>query len=157
MTQPKKVDKKKDAAAKKAGKGKDKKVKREKAIKDVIPGGKGGAHAKKKKWSKAKTKEKLANASYFTKELYDKLLTDIPKLKVITTAIVSDRLKVMGSMARKGIQELLRLGKVKISGDHISGQSVYTRSVVAVKEDAPQKKEGKKEAKAKETKEKKHE
>ena len=55
-------------------------------------------------------------------------------------------------MARKGIQELLRLGKIKIAGDHISGQSVYTRSVVAVKEEAPQKKEGKKEAKTKESK-----
>ena len=117
-----------------------------------MPGGKGGAHSKKKKWSKSKTKEKLANASYYSKELYDKLLSEIPKLKVITTAIVSDKLKVMGSLARKGILELVRLGKIKLAGDHISGMSVYTR--VAAKEEKKEvsKKESKKEAKKKEAK-----
>ena len=94
----------------------------------------------------------MANASYYSKELYDKLLTDIPKLKVITTAIVSDKLKVMGSLARKGILELVRLGKIKIAGDHISGMSVYTRTAVKEEKKETGKKENKKESKKKDAK-----
>ena len=94
----------------------------------------------------------MQNASYFSKELYDKLLTDIPKLKVITTAIVSDKLKVMGSLARKGMLELVRLGKIKLAGDHISGMSVYTRTAVKEEKKEVSKKENKKESKKKEAK-----
>merc|ERR1712032_1552135 len=56
--------------------------------------------AKKKKWSKGKVKEKLANLVLFDKPTYDKMLVDVPKLKLITPSIISEKLKVNGSRAQ---------------------------------------------------------
>ena len=54
------------------------------------------AKAGKKKWSKAKSKEKLQNATFFDKERYDKMVLEIPKMKLITIAAVSEKLKLAG-------------------------------------------------------------
>ena len=56
----------------------------------------GGGKAKKKKWSKGKVKEKLSNLVLFDKITYDKMLADVPKLKLITPSIISEKLKVRG-------------------------------------------------------------
>ena len=56
----------------------------------AMSGGKG----KKKKWSKGKVKEKAANAVLFDEEVYAKLNKEVPKFKLITTSVISDRLKV---------------------------------------------------------------
>ena len=56
--------------------------------------GGGGGKAKKKKWSKGKTRDKLNNLVLFDKATYDKLLKEVPTYKLITPAIVSERLKV---------------------------------------------------------------
>ena len=46
------------------------------------------------KWSKGKVKEKAANAVLFDEEVYAKLNKEVPKFKLITTSVISDRLKV---------------------------------------------------------------
>ena len=62
-----------------------------------LPGDKKkSAKAGKKKWSKAKAKEKLQNSVYFDKERYDKMLQEVPRMKLITVATISDKQKVGG-------------------------------------------------------------
>merc|ERR1712109_328858 len=70
--------------------------------------GGGGGKAKKKKWSKGKTRDKWNNLVLFDKPTYDKLLKEVPTYKLITPSIVSERLKVRGSLARKALHELAR-------------------------------------------------
>lgn len=47
----------------------------------------------------------------FDKATYDKLYKEVPSYKLITPSVVSERLKVTGSLARRGLQELLAKGK----------------------------------------------
>ena len=54
----------------------------------------GGGKAKKKKWSKGKSRDKLNNLVLFDKNTYDKLYKEVPTYKLITPSIVSERLKV---------------------------------------------------------------
>merc|ERR1712062_864172 len=70
--------------------------------------GGGGGKAKKKKRSKGKTRDKLNNLVLFDKATYDKLLKEVPTYKLITPSIVSERLKVRGSLARKALVELVQ-------------------------------------------------
>merc|ERR1712194_899131 len=51
-------------------------------------------------------KEKLANMVQFDKATYDKMMKEIPKAKLITPSVVSERLKVNGSVARQAIRHL---------------------------------------------------
>ena len=74
--------------------------------------GGGGGKAKKKKWSKGKTRDKLNNLVLFDKATYDKLLKEVPTYKLITPSIVSERLKVRGSLARKALTELVQKGRI---------------------------------------------
>ena len=57
----------------------------------------------------------------------------MPQYKLITPAIVCERFKVRGSLARLIIRELVRRGLVRAVVKH-SRQEIYTRST---KEDAP--------------------
>ena len=59
------------------------------------------------KWSKGKVKEKLSNLVLFDKTTYEKMLADVPKQKLITPSIISEKLKVNGSLARKAVRELV--------------------------------------------------
>merc|ERR1711993_210307 len=88
--------------------------------------GSGGGKAKKKKWSKGKTRDKLNNLVLFDKATYDKLYKEVPTYKIITPAIVSERLKVRGSLARKALIELCNKGLIKQVVQH-SAQTIYTR------------------------------
>ena len=97
---PPKDDKKKDA-------GKS-------AKKDKDPVNKSGGKAKKKKWSKGKVRDKLNNLVLFDKAPYDKLCKEAPNYKLITPAVVSERLKIRGSLARAALQELLSKGLIKL-------------------------------------------
>ncbi|KAK9126371.1 hypothetical protein Scep_015217 [Stephania cephalantha] len=58
------------------------------------PAKSGGGKQKKKKWSKGKQKEKVNNMVLFDQGSYDKLLSEVPKYKLITPSILSDRLRV---------------------------------------------------------------
>merc|ERR1711988_729795 len=88
-----------------------------------------GGKSKKKKWSKGKVKEKLANLVMFDKPTYDKLLKEIPKAKLITPAVVSERLKVNGSIARLAIRHLEEKGVIALVGDKSSALMIYTRKI----------------------------
>merc|ERR1712082_83217 len=94
----------------------------------------GGGKAKKKKWSKGKTRDKLNNLVLFDKATYDKLLKEVPTYKLITPSIVSERLKVRGSLARKALIELVQKGLIKQVVAH-SSQMIYTRMIGDVQED----------------------
>ena len=58
------------------------------------------------KWSKGKVRDKLNNLVLFDKATYEKLYKEVPNYKLITPSVVSERLKVRGSLARKGLREL---------------------------------------------------
>ena len=103
--------------------------------------GGGGGKAKKKKWSKGKTRDKLNNLVLFDKATYDKLLKEVPTYKLITPAIVSERLKVRGSLARKALRELLAKGLIRQVVAH-NAQSIYTR-VIKDEDEEPEKAEKK--------------
>merc|ERR1711988_1314650 len=87
----------------------------------------GGGKAKKKKWSKGKVKEKLANLVLFDKNTYEKLLSEVPKQKLITPSIISEKLKVNGSLARRAVRELMAKGLIRVVSAH-AAQCIYTRA-----------------------------
>lgn len=89
----------------------------------AMAGGKG----KKKKWSKGKMREKLANAVLFDQKSYEKMLAEIPKIKLITVSTVSERLKITGSLARAALRELVNKGLIRVVSFH-SKQGIYTRA-----------------------------
>merc|ERR1739838_805016 len=70
---------------------------------------------------------------------YDELYKEVPTYKLITPSIVSERLKVRGSLARRALIELAEKGLIKQVVQH-SSQVIYTRMIVidddAVAEDA---------------------
>merc|ERR1712134_43342 len=88
----------------------------------------GGGKKSKKKWSKGKTRDKLSNMCLFDQPTYDKVLKEVPNYKVITASIVSDRMKIRGSLARRCIKELCEMGKIKLVVQH-AAQMVYTRAI----------------------------
>lgn len=69
----------------------------------------------------------------FDKPSYDKCVKDLPQYKLITPAIVCERFKVRGSLARAIIRELVGRNLIRPVVKH-SRQEIYTR---ATKEDAP--------------------
>merc|ERR1712048_911544 len=95
----------------------------------------GGGKAKKKKWSKGKVRDKLNNLVLFDKATYDKLYKEVPSYKLITPSVVSERLKIRGSLARFALIELEGKGLIrKVSAHH--AQMIYTRNVKADDDDA---------------------
>merc|ERR1712117_2051 len=91
-------------------------------------GGSGGGKAKKKKWSKGKVRDKLNNLVLFDKATYEKLLDEVPTYKLITPSVVSERLKVRGSLARSGLKELLQKGVIRQVVKH-NRHVIYTRTI----------------------------
>ncbi|XP_047537160.1 40S ribosomal protein S25 [Vanessa atalanta] len=89
--------------------------------------GSSGGKAKKKKWSKGKVRDKLNNQVLFDKPTYEKLYKEVPQYKLITPAVVSERLKVRGSLARRALIELREKGLIKQVVQH-HGQVIYTRA-----------------------------
>mmetsp|Transcript_12463 Transcript_12463/g.24190 ORF Transcript_12463/g.24190 Transcript_12463/m.24190 type:complete len:109 (-) Transcript_12463:56-382(-) len=87
----------------------------------------GGNKGKKKKWAKGKVREKAFNAVLFEKPAYEKLLSDVPKMKLISVATVVERLKINGSLARRAIKELKNQGLIKPVVHH-QKQLIYTRA-----------------------------
>ncbi|XP_073654846.1 small ribosomal subunit protein eS25-like [Tursiops truncatus] len=111
---PPKDNKKKKDAGKSANKDKD-------------PVNKSGGKAKKKKWSKGKVRDKLNNLVLLDKATYDKLCKEVPNYKLISPAVVSERLRIRGSLARAALQELLSKGLIKLVSKH-RAQVMYTRN-----------------------------
>lgn len=87
----------------------------------------GGGKSKKKKWSKGRSREKLVNAVLFDKKTYDRLMKEVPKMKLITPSAISERLKVNGSLARASLKHLLAENLIRQVAYH-SAQQIYTRT-----------------------------
>ncbi|KAK2710115.1 small ribosomal subunit protein eS25-like [Artemia franciscana] len=90
----------------------------------------GGGKAKKKKWSKGKVRDKLNNLVLFDQSTYDKLLKEVPSYKLITPAIVSERMKIRGSLARHALEDMAAKGLIRCVVKH-SAQQIYTRTTKA--------------------------
>merc|ERR1712032_559854 len=89
-----------------------------------------GGKAKKKKWSKGKVRDKLNNLVLFDKATHDKLLKEVPSYKLITPSVVSERLKISGSLARRALDDLQQKGLIRQVVKH-HAQLVYTRTTKA--------------------------
>merc|ERR1712194_651122 len=76
---------------------------------------------------KAKEKKKLQNAVLFDKQTYERCINDVPKQKLITPSIISEKLKVNGSLARKAVKELISKNLIRPIMTH-SAQTIYTRA-----------------------------
>uniref|UniRef100_A0A8C5KHJ3 40S ribosomal protein S25 n=1 Tax=Jaculus jaculus TaxID=51337 RepID=A0A8C5KHJ3_JACJA len=96
------------------------------AKKDKDPVNESGGKAKKK-WSKGTVRDKLNNLVLFDKVMYNKLCKEVPNYKLITPAVVSERLKIRSSLARAALQELLSKGLIKLVSKH-RAQVIYTRN-----------------------------
>merc|ERR1711941_215167 len=94
-----------------------------------------GGKAKKKKWSKGKVRDKLNNLILFDKPTYDKLYKEVPSYKLITPSVVSERLKVRGSLAKQALRELHSKGLIRMVSKHGS-QMIYTRNTKGDKEES---------------------
>merc|ERR1712126_463244 len=95
----------------------------------------GGGGKAKKKWSKGKVRDKLNNLVLFDQATYDKLYKEVPSYKLITPSVVSERLKIRGSLARFALIELEGKGLIrKVSAHH--SQIIYTRNTKADDDDA---------------------
>ena len=97
-----------------------------KSAKNKEPVNKTGGKAKEK-WSKGKVWVQLNNLVLFDKATYDKLCKEVPNYKLITPAVVSERLKIRGSLARAALQELLSEGLIELVSKH-RAQVIYTRN-----------------------------
>ena len=121
----------------------------------------GGGAVKKKKWSAAKSKDKLNLSVYWTKQAHDKLLKDlVAKENFLTPSKVSDKLKVNVSCARQALQELLKNEVLKPVDEYHSKYCCFVKGPKYVEESKPKKeekggaKEGKKGKEGKQKKEK---
>ncbi|EKX73679.1 40S ribosomal protein S25, putative [Theileria equi strain WA] len=102
-------------------------IKEKKSKEAVARAAMASGRAKKKKWVKVKTRDKLNNSVIFDKATYDKLLADIPKNKLITISSIVERLKVNGSLARLAIKELEGKNLIKPICEPHHAQLLYTK------------------------------
>ncbi|KAJ9664137.1 40S ribosomal protein S25 [Neophaeococcomyces mojaviensis] len=86
-----------------------------------------GGKKQKKKWSKGKVKDKANHAVILDKATSDKLNKDVQSYKLITVAVMVDRLKINGSLARQALADLEDRGVIKRVVSHASG-NIYTRA-----------------------------
>ena len=87
-----------------------------------------GGGVKKKKWSAAKSKDKLNLSVYWTKQAHEKLLKDlVAKEAYLTPSIVSNKLKVNVSCAREALFELLKNEVLKPADEYNSKYCCFVR------------------------------
>ena len=67
------------------------------------------------------------------KPTMDKLLKEVPTYKLITTAVLMDRMKINGSAARKALVELESKGLIK-KVHSSSSLNIYTRATAGAEE-----------------------
>ena len=87
-----------------------------------------GSKGKKKKWSKGKSRDKVDNKVLFSKEQYERLHAEVPKMKLITVSAVVEKLKINGGLARRALRDLAEEGKIRpvlLS----RSQQIYTRHI----------------------------
>lgn len=79
-----------------------------------------------KKWNKGHNREALQNAVGLDKDALNKMRNDVPKYKVITPSIISDRLKIAVSVAAAGLKQLCREKQIRLVSCS-SKHRVYSR------------------------------
>lgn len=84
---------------------------------------------KKKKWSKGKARDKVDNKVLMTKEQYDRLYDEVPKMKLITVSAVVEKLKISGGLARRALRLLAEEQKIRLVVSS-RANNIYTRNVV---------------------------
>ena len=87
-----------------------------------------GGKGKKKKWSKGKSRDQVDNKVLLSKEQFDRMHEEVPKMKLITVSAVVEKLKVSGGLARRCLRDLAEEGKIRpvlLS----RAQMIYTRNV----------------------------
>merc|ERR1719183_2761487 len=100
-----------------ADKGKNASKNAQALKKGALPGAKkSGAKAKKKSWIKVKVKDKLNNEVFLDKKRYEKLCNEIPKILCVTRAVLCEKFKINGSVARALIRDLHQQGKLEAIG-----------------------------------------
>lgn len=82
----------------------------------------------KKKWSKNKVREKLANLVFADEPTYQKMLSEVPRYRLITVSVVSERMRVNGTCARVALKEFESKGLIKKISTNGS-QHIYTRAI----------------------------
>ncbi|KAI8288853.1 hypothetical protein COL154_007665 [Colletotrichum chrysophilum] len=78
--------------------------------------------------SKGKVKDKAQHAVILDKTTSDKLYKDVQSYRLVTVAVLVDRLKINGSLARKCLADLEEKGIIKPIVQH-SKMKIYTRAV----------------------------
>jgi small subunit ribosomal protein S25e len=89
--------------------------------------------SKKKKWNKGKAREKLVNEVLFKKATYERLVKEVPKMKLITPSTVAERLKINHSLCRAALRQLCNDGQIKQVAMS-SRQHIYTKVFVEEEE-----------------------
>ncbi|KAL8449997.1 hypothetical protein Emed_002738 [Eimeria media] len=90
-----------------------------------------GSKKNKKKWSKGKSKDKLNYAVMFDQAALDKLMAEVPKMKLVTPYTICERLRINASLARRGIRELHSKGLIKPVGEQHHSHYIFTRPTAA--------------------------
>lgn len=85
-----------------------------------------GSKSKKKKWSKGKTREKMNAKVLFDEDGWNRLLAEVPKMKLVTPSGLVERLKINTSLARAACKYLQEEGKIQSVEVH-HAQKIYTR------------------------------
>ena len=127
----------------------DKKNQGKDKIKPKVPKAlKTGGGVKKKKWSAAKSKDKLNLSVYWTKQAHEKLLKDlVAKEAYLTPSIVSNKLKVNVSCAREALFELLKNEVLKPVDEYSSKYCCFVKGPKYVDESKVKKEAGKEQGK----------
>ena len=100
----------------------------------------GGGAVKKKKWSAAKSKDKLNLSVFWTKQAHEKLLKDLVAKEIyLTPSKVSDKLKVNVSCAREALRELLKNEVLKPVDEYHSKYCCFVKGPKYVEESKPKK------------------
>lgn len=95
--------------------------------KSKAAGGK-GAKAKKKSWTKVKVKEKANNAVFLDEAQYARMLKEVPKILCITRAVICEKFKVGGSIARALIKDLSKKNLIRPVGQQHASFDLYQGS-----------------------------
>ena len=69
------------------------------------------------------------NAVFADEETYERIMSEVPKYRLITPSIISERMRVNGSVARASIAIMLDEGLINEVSTH-SSQSIYTRAII---------------------------
>merc|ERR1711982_297165 len=87
-----------------------------------------GGKTKKKSWTKTKVKEKLNNAVFLDDKQFERMLKEVPKILCVTRALLIEKFKIGGSIARALIKELSKRGLIVPVGQQHHNFDLYKGS-----------------------------